>query len=542
MRTRHTRRGLAYAALLAGILSAARAGANGEAEYVAPLDRPVSASPDRPLPFPVVEEPVPRGTPSIAAERWPSELVYLTAPNLDAGSKHDNAVGGKRECFESIQLRGTSISAGKITIPAGGLGYVAEAWPGALPLNQDVICVAGVPRTLVDLEQSIVTRKNVTLAVGEGAVLGSEVFRFRSVTDFGNLKSAVIEVTALSGFDWARLGTGSLEVSTTEPGWHARTFHYGMHQGRLEEVTPKSVRFAWLSGLRTDSIVLAGKRELAEKLAAGAEAELADGAKIKVTRVDLGLRQVDVETPEGKKTLSAPPDSRLLPADSTLRKRLIAVGTKYAFVLVPEASDFAGRKAHIEVYSDLRRYRHGDGAPEDRAFKAYPLAHYTGAVLGLYLVNEQPLELAAGSPGIKGPGGAFELFATFGEGGELEALELRDRKGGKSAALPLGGRKSADLIAGAGPTVDAILGRAGSGTAATLHELWWKASQKPAVTAVAKASAPSPAPEPAMTRAELFRPDRIRAALPWALFSAAIGLVIGFLLGRMGRKRAASWD
>jgi len=524
--------------ILAAICGAGNVKANGEAEYEAPVDRPVSAHPERPLPFPIVDEPVPRGTPSIALEPLPTDFAYLSTPNFASATKHDNGVGEKRECFESVLIRGSTVAAGKVTIPPGGLGYVSEAWPGALPLRQDVICVGGVPYRLVDLEQAIVTRKNVTLALGESTVLGSEVFRFRSATQFGDLRSAVVEVTALSGFDWARLGTGSLEVSTTEPGWHARTFHYGMHQGRVEEVTPKSVKFAWLSGLRTESVVLAGKREFAGKLGVGSETPL-DGAKIKILRIDPTALQVDIETPDGRKSLVGAGDLRSLPADTAARKRLIATGTKYAYVLVPDASDWNGRQVYLEIYSNLRSYRSGDTSSDDKAFKAYPLAHYTGAVLGIYWVNDQAVELSPSASVASGPSGAFKLSSSWSASGDLTGIVLEDRKGQKSGSLPASGRKSINLIAGAGPTVDALLSRVGSGTVSGLHELW---SVSTKVVPDAKGSAAAAKADAPLTRADLFRPERIRAALPWALFSAAIGLVIGFGLGRVGRKRSNMWD
>ena len=74
---------------------------------------------------------------------------------------------------------------------------------------------------------------------------------------------------------------------------------------------------------------------------------------------------------------------------------------------------------------------------------------------------------------------------------------------------------------------------------AGLHELW-SVSSKAAPDLKTKPGAAASASAP-LTRADLFRPERIRAALPWALFSAAIGLVIGFGLGRVGRKRTM-WD
>jgi hypothetical protein len=285
------------------VMHAAHSGnayANG-VELVAPVDRPVPPTPDRPLPFPVEEEAAPRGAPSIVLEALPDDFVYLTTAALTTGITYDNALAQKQECFESVILRGTSIAVGKVVIPAGGLAYVAETWPGALPFRQDALCIGGTLNTLIDFEQTIVTRKNVNLSLSEATVLGSEIFRLKSVTELGPARSALIEVSALSGFDWGELGTGNLLVSSNASGWHGKTFRYGFHQGRVEEVTPKAVRFAWLSGLRADSVVLAKKREFSGKVVAGGEVLLSTGRRVRVVRINPTLKLVQLETPDGKK-------------------------------------------------------------------------------------------------------------------------------------------------------------------------------------------------------------------------------------------------
>ena len=519
------------------LLVATTALANGESEYVAPLDVPVSSTPGRAIPFPVVEEAQPRGTPSNAIEMLPEDFALLRIQGLAQPSSQQNAVGGKSECFQTIVLRGSRIDPGKVTIPAGGLGYVTETWPAALPLRQDVICIAGVPNTLVDIEQSIVTRKNVTLASGEGTVLGSEVFRLRSVTEFGDARSAVIEVSALSGFDWARLGTGSLEVSTTEPGWHAKTFHYGMHQGRVEEVTPKSVRFAWLSGIRTDSVVLAEKREFAATVGSGTDIPISGGGQIRVVRVTGALKQVELDTPDGPKILSANVDLRGLPADTAARKKIIATGQTFAALLVPDASDFSTDRAHLEVYSGIRQYRHGNVVPDARNFKTYPIAHYTGAVVGIYWVNDQPIELTPGTATFAGPYDAFKLISTWNKGGEITAFQLQDAQGAKSVALSTIGRKSINTLAGNGPTMHSMLARVGASAAGELHERLSQCLSVP----------PGPSPGELRTlaldqqrqaeRAESWlSPKRVRTALLPALLGLVLGVLMGLMIGRARRR------
>jgi hypothetical protein len=529
------------AAIAAHALLVRAVRANGEAEYVAPLDRPVSSSPERPLPYAIAEEQVARGAPPLALEGYPTDLTYLTTPNLSAGKAISNALGHKRQCFESVVVRGSTLKGGKLTIPAGGLSYVAESSPLTLPFQQDALCIAGTEYTLVDFEQTIVTRKAVTLAPSEATVLGSEVFRFRSVTEFGNARSAVIEVSSLGGFDWARLGTGSLEVSTTEPGWHAKTFHYGLHQGRVEEVTPKSVRFAWLSGLRTDWVLLAGKREASGKVVVDSEVKLAGGGRIRVLRVDPNTKQVDIETPEGRKTLSVAGDLRNFPADTALRRKLIARGADFAVVLVPDASDFPSRQVHLEVYSALRQYAYAAPAPDDNAYKTYPMAHYTGGVLGVQWVNTEPLEISAANPVLKGPYATFKLAGAY-KASELDSVVLEDPQGAQSGTLAVSGRNSLNLVTGAGPTLDSIMARAGVDIATSLHALWSSAatSRTDPKQEQPKANAPAKAP-PAPTNRWL-ELARTTPGFLWALAGLAIGLLLGYLVGRAGRRVIHSWE
>ena len=514
--------------------------ANGEAEYVAPLDIPVSSAPGRALPFPVVEEAQPRGTPSNATEVPPEDFAFLRIRDFAQPSLQQNAVGGKTECFQAIVLRGSRIDQGKVTIPAGGLGYVTETWPPALPLRQDVICIAGVPNTLVDIEQSIVTRKNLTFESGEGTVLGSEVFRLRSVTEFGDLRSAVIEVSALSGFDWARLGTGSLEVSTTEPGWHAKTFHYGMHQGRVEEVTPKSVRFAWLSGIRTDSVVLAEKLDFAATVSSATDIPISGGGQVRVVRVNGALKQVELDTPDGHKVLSANVDLRGLPADTTAREKLIAIGSTFAAVLVPDASDFSTSRAHLEVYSGIRQYRHGNLAPDARNFKTYPMAHYTGAVVGIYWVNEQPIELTPVAAAVAGPYDAFKLISTWNSGGELATFQLQDSKGAKSVAVSAIGRKSINALAGNGPTVHSILARIGASAAGELHERLSQCLSVPPGPSWGDLRTLALEQQRHESNENWLSPRRVRAALLPALAGLFFGVLMGLAIGRARRRRSGS--
>jgi hypothetical protein len=245
--------------------------------------------------------------------------------------------------------------------------------------------------------------------------------------------------------------------------------------------------------------------------------------------VDPGLRQVELDTPDGRKILSAGGDLRGLPADAAARKKLIAVGANYAFVLVPEASDFVARQAHVEVYSGLRQFRHGESPADARGYKTFPYAHYTGAVLGLLWVNDQPLELTPQSAALEGPGRAFKITTKWSAEGQLESVELEDAKGGKSGALPAVGRKSINLLAGAGMALASTLARVGAAPLAEQHALW---SRREAERSKAAAPGAPATPVARVADASPTSTAHIRPALFWICAAAVLALIIGFVLGR----------
>jgi hypothetical protein len=303
-------------------------------------------------------------------------------------------------------------------------------------------------------------------------------------------------------------------------------------------LTPKFVRFGWLSSTRTDSIVVADKEERAGNVKTGDEVALSGGGKVKVVGVDGAARRVRLDTPDGPKVLSVDDPKRLI-EDTEARRKLIVVGKEFAIVCSPARSDFGKNEAYLGVYSKIHVYKNGEAFDEDARWRVYPIAFPSGPVLSVYLVNDKPIELRPDSPTFAGPAQVFKLVTTWGSSGDLESFGIDDAKGGQSARVAAKGRSSIDLLAGGGPTIASLRGRVTS-----LSESGAPAasagSAQPATSPPASSAPPSEPAGPIRSPA-----DAIAAARPhsrWMLGGVAAGFIVAMLLGAFRRRRPTYMD
>ena len=286
------------------------------------------------------------------------------------------------------------------------------------------------------------------------------------------------------------------------------------------------MRFAWISATRTDAIVLADKLERGGKLKAGDEVRLPGDQKLRVTAVSPG-RFVTLDTPDGSKTLTAPPDPKVLPEDTDARKKLIFVGKQWAVVLNPDLSDFPAGQAQLFVYSGVRWYKNGELLENAAEWRAWPTALPNGRVVGLFVTNDKPLELNPKLRTLEGPGAVFRLVTQWTDAGELASFVVEDAKGTRCPPVPASGLKSIDLIAGTGPTALSLLARVKSNLAA----------QETASGDAGVALAPSAQPSDRPPSFEQSPVAYVRPHLFWALGGAGAGFVLAALIGVMRRRR-----
>jgi hypothetical protein len=516
--------------LLVGRIATTGALASGAALAAehGPDDGPVSSDVGRSLPFPVVDESAAEGHPPFTApSEWPDDLVYLSVPGFLSWEPHQNTLGMTTQNFESISVRSSAVSSGKVTIAPGALTYLTEVWPASSPLIDDAVYWKGEPHAVVDFDQAIVVRRDVTLQSGASVVIGSNVFTYVLSLGMTGTSNAAISVASLSGRDWAPAGVGAFVVSTTQPVWAPKVFRHTLYQGSVDEVTPAAVRFRWLSSNRMDSVVLAGKTEFSGLVEMGKDISLPGEKRFRVVEIDVGNRQVSVETPEGPHRFSFDFDPKLLAEDTSARRKVLWVGKDFAAFLNPLLSSLEEGKVYFDIYSQLRTLRYGETVGEAPAWKVYPIGCYTGHVAGLYVVNDKAVELSPEQPVMMGPEGRFKLVTEW-SAQELRSFHVEDAKGGKSFSVPAAGRKSINLLAGEGPSVQGIFGVVGPLAAAQLNGLLTGVAPKPFKAATAAPAAQGQETEPGW-----------RFKVAWSMVGGgAVALVVGLFVTR--RRKDAS--
>jgi hypothetical protein len=522
------RSGVRGVAVLVAMLPAL-AFANGDEEYAPNPAQPISATPGRPLPFPVKDEAQPLAPPLVGDKAVSDGALVVAMPSMAKGLAHDTVLGAKLRQYQALVVRKSEVERGKVTLPAGSVAYYVEVTPGLRPLAGDVLYLGGSAKSLVDVEQTIVVRKDVTIAAGESVVLGSTVIRYAGAQELAGTYAAGFSTESLGGLDWGRYGLGVFQVSTTQPAWHPPLFRSGLQQGNATEVTPKHVKLGWLSSTRTDAIVLSDKEERAGKVKAGDDVPLAGGRHVKVVTVS-PARTVSLETPDGPRTLSAPPDPRLLPEDADSRKKVIVLGKDWAVSMNPALSDFTKGEVHLYVHSGTRAFRNGESHPNAAGWRVWPTALPNGLVVGVLFTNDQPLSLDPKSAKLDGPDGSFTLVSTWKDDA-LDSIRVEHRNE-KSADIPVSGRKNVDLVAGGGPSANSIRSR-------TTLEAASVVTPAPAGSALPAADA-APAPGPAPT----WRDNPVAWAKPhllWVLGGFVVGVLLAVLLN-LGRRRKQSWE
>jgi hypothetical protein len=503
--------------------------ANGdEEEYPANPAQPISPTPGRPLPFPVKDEPTPVAPPLVGPKAASDGALFVSMPTMAKGLNHDTVLGAALRQYQALVVRKSQVERGKVTLPVASVAYYVEVSPGAQPLVGDVLYLSGSAKSLVDVEQTIVVRKDVTVAYGDSFVLGSSVIRYSGRSGLAGTFAAGMSTESLGGLDWGRYGQGAFEVSTTQLGWRQPIFRNGLEQGLVSEATPKQVKFGWISSTRTDGIVLADKEERGGKLKAGDDVALAGGRHVKVVTVS-PARTVSLETPDGPKTLQAPPDPKFLPEDTESRKKVMVLGKDWAVAMNPGLSDFTKGEVHLYVYSGTRSFRNGEMYPGATGWRVWPTALPNGSVVGLLVTNDQPLSLDPKSSKLEGPDQSFTLVTTWKDE-DLASFRVEHRNE-KSAEVPVAGRNNLDLVAGGGPTASSILGRASIGVSAPSAEA---TDTTPAPAS--SAAAPPPAPTWRESPVAWVKPH-----LYWVLGGFVFGLLLALLVG-LGRRRKQSWE
>ncbi|HTD91408.1 MAG TPA: hypothetical protein VK663_12145 [Burkholderiales bacterium] len=423
------------------------------------------ARPGLPLAHPIAESDVPPPPFSLIADR-PKDPAYVAAlPGLPQGRTVTDDYGVKRPKFDGVFIRKSRIENGQVVIPPGGLAYLEDTWGGEVALRGEPLPVLGRMPTYVDYDMSIVVKENVTIPAGQSVAVGGQVYHYYATVGHEQMMNHALHVKTIAGTDWA-WAFGNPILSSTEAGWWGMKFAQLYNQGQAREVNRERMVFDWISGVRTDRMLLADEKVFSGLAKPGQEWKVG-ALVIRLVAVDAqaGTAQIQV-LEEGivklERTLG-PVNSERLIEDTAARKALVFEYADIAGFLVPGKSTFQDGQAELKLYGKTSSMRYGDTYARDSRFTAYPVGCPTGHNFGFMLVNKEEIRIAPGA-GVDGPEKYFKIFVDKIAGTEVQAWHVEDQKGNRSVNLGGSGVTNIDLVLGqgrvAGQAILADVGRA----------------------------------------------------------------------------------
>jgi hypothetical protein len=210
--------------------------------------------------------------------------------------------------------------------------------------------------------------------------------------------------------------------------------------------------FDWLSGVRTDRILLADEKVFNGMAKAGQEFK-AGQYVVKLLAVDEKAGTVRIQVLDGatvklERTLGPVINDRLN-EDTAARKALVFEYGDIAGFLVPGAQTFKDGQANLKLYAKTSNLRYGDTYAGDARFAVYPVACPTGHNFGFMLVNKEEIRIAAGAS-VDGPEKYFKIVVGKIVGDEVKDWHIEDKEGNQSINLGGAGVSNIDLVLGQG--------------------------------------------------------------------------------------------
>lgn len=408
------------------------------------------ARPGWPLGHPVAQSELPDPPLSLVADQ-PKNPAYVTGlPGLPQGRIVSDDYRGKKEKFDGVFIRKSRVEKGQVIIPPGGLVFLEDTWGGEVALRGEQIPVLGHLPTYIDYDMSIVVKENVTIPAGQSVVVGGHVYHYDTTVGHQRMMNHTLHVKTIAGTDWD-WAFGNPVLSSTEPGWWGMKFTQLYNQGQAREVTPKSLVFDWLSGVRMDRILLAEDKVFAGMAEPGKEWKAGKYA-VRLVSIDEKASTARIQVLEGKTVkldrVLGPVNKDRLIEDTTSRKALVFEYDDIAGFLVPWGAIKDG-EANLRLYAKTSSLRYGDTYAGDSRFAVYPVGCPTGHNFGFMLVNKDEIRIAQGAS-IDGPEKYFKIAVDEISGADVRAWHVADRDGNRSVNLGGPGITSIDLVLGQG--------------------------------------------------------------------------------------------
>ncbi len=404
-----------------------------------------------PLAHPIAENDVPPPPLSLVADR-PKDPAYVAGlPGLPQNRIVTDDFGTKRPKFDGVFIRKSRIEKGQVVIPPGGLVYLEDTWGGEVALRGEPLPVLGRMPTYIDYDMSIVVKENVTIPAGQSVAVGGQVYHYYATVGHEQMMNHALHVKTIAGTDW-EWAFGSPVLSSTETGWWGMKFTQLYNQGQAREVNRERMVFDWISGVRTDRILLAEDKVFAGLAKPGQEWKIGQ-LTVKLIGIDAKAGTARIQVVEGdsvklERTLGPVNMERLI-EDTAARKALVFEYGDIAGVLVPWPNAIQDGQANLKLYGKTSSLRYGDTYARDSRFSVYPVGCPTGHGFGFMLVNKEEIRIAPGAS-VDGPEKYFKIAVDQISGNDVQAWHVEDDKGNRSVNLGGAGVANIDLVLGQG--------------------------------------------------------------------------------------------
>ena len=410
------------------------------------------ARPGIPLANPVTAEEIPPPPLSLLKDRPVNPIYVPGLPGLPQGKLVTDDFGNKKPKHDGVIIRQSRVDGGQVLIPPGGLVYLEDTWRGEVALVGERLAYLGKEPIYIDYDMSIVIKKDVTIPSGESVAIGGQVYHYYATVGHGRMANHTLHVRTIAGTDW-EWAFGHPVLSTTETNWWEGTrFAQLYNQGQAREVTPKQLVFDWISGVRTDRLLMASQQIFAGWAKPGQEWRVGERT-VRLVSLDEPAGTAKIQVLQGNrvvldKTLG-PAQTDLLIEDSGARKALLFEYEDTAGFLVPWPKAVQDGKAQLKIYGDVFSIRYGADYAADARFATYPIGCPTGHNFGIMWTNKAEIAIPSGGS-VTGPEGYFKIVVERVQEKEVTAWYVEDQQGNRSVNLGGPGITNIDLVLGQG--------------------------------------------------------------------------------------------
>lgn len=411
------------------------------------------ARPDMPLANPVTTTEIPAPPLSLLKDRPVNPAYVPGLPGLPQGKMSLDDVGNKKPKHDGVLIRQSRVHDGQVTIPPGGLVYLEDTWRGEVALVGERIAYLGHEPTYIDYDMTIVVQRDVTIPSGESVAVGGQVYHYYATVGHERTANHTLHVRTIAGTDW-EWAFGSPVLSPSQTNWWGGTLRFAQlyNQGQAREVSPKHMVFDWLSGVRTDRMLMA-KTQVFAGWAKPGQTWTVGTRTVRLNSVDAKAGTAEMQIREHDRVLYTktlgPVQAERLIEDNGARKALLFEHETIAGFLVPWPQAFQDGQAQLKIYSDVFSLRYGaDYAPDPR-FATYPIGCPTGHNFGIMWTNKEAMTIPEGGR-VLGPEQYFAVVVDKLQGNAVLGWHIEDRAGNRSVNLGGPGVTNIDLVLGQG--------------------------------------------------------------------------------------------